>query len=421
MSARARRLRSGAIVLGVLLLMGAASAGVYRLHQMETAVTLPMAPARQGDFLVIIRCRGDLKAGRSAMISAPNVPNLRISWLAPAGERVEQGAPAVRFDSSSAEQTLQQKEAGLRQAQATLDQALAQAKITAEQDKSDLADAQYTVEKARLEASKAEIVSRIQGEESKIDLGVAEQKLKVEEATVALHAASDRSKIASQTRLRDQAAADVELTKSRIAQMQIKAPLAGFLTFAPNYSQGWMNAKPFKVGDSVFAGMALAEMPDLETLMMDAKVEEIDRGRVAVGQEVVVRVDALPELPLPAKIGQISLLAEAGNEFPPTRSFRAYAPILHPDRRLRPGMNSGLDIITKRIPKAISIPAKALFTRVGKPVVFVEKDGHYTPVEVQVAARNPDEIAVEGIRAGTMVALVDPEKGPSKGGEGKTK
>ena len=42
-----------------------------------------------------------------------------------------------------------------------------------------------------------------------------------------------------------------------------------------------MNAKPFKVGDNVFAGMGLAEMPDLDTLEMDAKVEEIDRGRIA--------------------------------------------------------------------------------------------------------------------------------------------
>jgi hypothetical protein len=31
-------------------------------------------------------------------------------------------------------------------------------------------------------------------------------------------------------------------------------------------------------------------------------------------------------------------------------------------------------------------------------------------VEVQILARNPDEIAIKGINAGAMVALVDPEK-----------
>jgi HlyD family secretion protein len=229
-----------------------------------------------------------------------------------------------------------------------------------------------------------------------------------------LHLASDKSKIASLTRLREQASADVDLMKSRISQMEIKAPLPGFLVFSSNYSQGWMNAKPYKVGDNVFAGTSLAEMPDLETLLMDGKVEEIDRGRIAVNNEVRVKVDSLPEVTMPAKIGQISLLAEATDDFRGTRSFRAYAPIPHPDPRLRPGMNGGMDIVINRIPNAISIPAKALFTRAGKPIVYVGKDGHYQAVEVQVQARNPDELAITGIPAGSMVALVDAEKKDQK-------
>jgi len=160
--------------------------------------------------------------------------------------------------------------------------------------------------------------------------------------------------------------------------------------------------------------MGLAEMPDLDTLMMDAKVEEIDRGRIAANDDVRVRVDSLPELTMPARIGQISLLAETGNEFPPVRSFRAYAPIPHPDSRLRPGMNGGMDIIINRIPNAISIPAKALFTRAGKPIVYLANAGHYRPMEVQVLARNPDEVAIRGIGAGSMVAMVDPEKKDQK-------
>jgi HlyD family secretion protein len=408
------RLRFWSTFLFLIGVVGAAGAGVYRYREAQPAAVLPSAPARQGDFLVIIRCRGELKAERSVQVYTPMVPNLRIAWMTPPGVNVQQGESIVRFDSSSAQQTLMQKEAALRQAQATLDQALAQSKITAEQDKTDLADAGFTVERARLEASKQEIVSRLQGEESKIDYGVAQQKEKVQEATVDLHAASDRSRIASLTRQRDQAKADVDITKERIAQMEIKSPLSGFLIFQSNYSQGWMNAKPFKVGDNVYAGMVLAEMPDLTTMLMDAKVEEIDRGRISPGQDVRVRIDSLPELALNARIRQISLLAEASNEFPPVRSFRAYAAIPKPDPRLRPGMNGGMDIIINRIPKAISIPAKALFTHAGKPIVYLAEKGRYRAVSVEVLARNPDEIAVKGIPDGSMVTLVDPEKKDQK-------
>jgi len=161
--------------------------------------------------------------------------------------------------------------------------------------------------------------------------------------------------------------------------------------------------------------MNLAEIPDLNTLEMDVKVEEIDRGRIAVGNDVRVRVDSLPELNLGAKLDLISPLAELStNEWPPTRTFRAYAGIAKPDPRLRPGMNGGMDIVVNRIPDAISIPSKALFTRDGKPIVYLSSKGHYTPVQVQVQARNPDEVAITGIPAGAMVTLVDIEKKDQK-------
>jgi multidrug efflux pump subunit AcrA (membrane-fusion protein) len=71
-------------------------------------------------------------------------------------------------------------------------------------------------------------------------------------------------------------------------------------------------------------------------------------------------------------------------------------------------MNGGMDIIVSRIPGAISIPSQALFTRGGKPVVYVaDSAGRYRAIEVEVQARNPDEVAVSGIPAGSSVALVD--------------
>ena len=77
-------------------------------------------------------------------------------------------------------------------------------------------------------------------------------------------------------------------------------------------------------------------------------------------------------------------------------------------------MNGGMDIVINRIPDAISIPAKAVFTRAGKPIVYLADRGRYTPVEIQLLARNPDEVALSGIPAGSMVALADPEKQSKK-------
>ena len=60
---------------------------------------------------------------------------------------------------------------------------MAQTRIAEDQDALDLATAKYNVEKAKLEASKQAIMSAISGEESQIDLGLAEEKLKVQETS----------------------------------------------------------------------------------------------------------------------------------------------------------------------------------------------------------------------------------------------
>jgi multidrug efflux pump subunit AcrA (membrane-fusion protein) len=410
-------LRGWITLFVVLLIAGSAAAAVYRMRRVQTSDDVPVIQVKQGEFLVVVRCRGALDARHSTQFYTPMVPSLRIAWMAPPGEPVKQGDPIIRFDSSQAVQQLAQKEAALLSAQASLDQWVAQARITVEQDKSDLSDSQSAVETAKLEVSLGAIKSQIDGEEAQIAEKVAEQKLKAEEATVDLHHAADQSKMASLTRLRDQAKADVDLAKARIAQMEIKAPGTGLLTFELNY-QGTFgsDAKPYKVGDNVYSGMDLGEIPDMDTIELEGKIEEIDRGRIAVGQDVLVKIDALPELTLPAKLNVISPLAEVTmNEFPPTRSFRASAHILHPDKRLRAGMNGGMDIVVNRIPKAISIPARALFTKAGNPVVYVRQGGGYRAVEVKVEARNPDELAISGIPAGATVALKDIAKeGPKK-------
>jgi hypothetical protein len=73
-------------------------------------------------------------------------------------------------------------------------------------------------------------------------------------------------------------------------------------------------------------------------------------------------------------------------------------------------MNGSMDIVINRIPSAISVPAKAVFTQDGKPVVYVAERGSYRPAAVEVLARNPDEVAISGIRAGAQVTLVEPEQ-----------
>jgi len=401
-----------------LLLALAAAAGAVawsRLRKVEAAADLPMAKARRGEFLVLVRCRGELAAERSIQLSAPvRVSDLQIVWLAPPNSPVTQGQTVIRFDPSAAQQAIREHTAALRQAKANLEQALAQARITAEQDKLDMATSQYDLEKARLQASQQAIMSEIQGEESKIDARVAEEKLHAEQAAVELHQKSAEAKIASLARLRDQEQSELEIANHQVALMEVKAPDNGVINYLSNYSQGWLNAQPYKVGDRAFPGAVIAEVPDLSTIRVEAKVDEVDRGQITVGNAAVIKIDALPEKTWTGRLTGISPLTEQNFDWPPSRNFKAYIAIDDPSAQLRPGMNSSADVIIARIPDAVSVPAKTLFTDKGRPIVYIGTAHGYESRVVTVEARNPDEVAVKGLAAGSMVTLVEPPRNGDK-------
>lgn len=407
---RRRKFRTALRLLFAVIVLGGLSFALVRGRRAHADVSLPTATAKKGDFLVFVRCRGALQAARRVELTAPlDVPDLQIVWLAPVNKDVKAGEVIIRFDGSKLQQDLREKTQALKQAQASLEQTVSQARIDADQDNLDLSKAKADMEKARLEASKQAIVSAIQGEESKIDFQMAEEKVKVQQATIDLHKSSSQAKIASQTRLRDQAQAELSLVQRRLEQIQVKTPISGLVTYLTNTTQGWMNAQTYKVGDHAFPGAAIAQIPDLSTLEMESKVDEEDRGRIALADAALVHVDAFPEKTLDAKLTSISPLTEQSfEEWPPLRTFRAFASLKNPDPRMRPGMNAGADIVQEKLSGAISIPARALFTVHGKPTVYVRRGNGFQPAEVQIKARNPDEVAVSGIAGGEAVALVEP-------------
>lgn len=409
-------MKRGTWVAAAVLLLAAGSAGwaYFRFGRTVTEMSQPTAVSRKGEFLVIVSSRGELVADRSVLVNAPlNVPNLQLTWTAPAGSAVKKGDIILKFDVSGANRQLQEKTAALKQAEAALEQAISNALTAEEQDKLELATLVHSVKRAEIEVSKQEIVSKLQAEQSRIDLDLAKSKLKVQEATLALNKASNASKVASLRAVSDKALAEVEITKKRISRMEVAAPSDGVLSFLMNFSQGWMNAKPFKVGDNVWPGSSVAEIPDLQSLRFKGKLEEIERARVQVKQAARIYLDSFPETPFPGDVAAISPLTEQSFEWPPTRSFRVFASFQSVDGRLRPGMNGRTDVVVERIANAVSVPAKAVFSREGRPFVLAAGPGGLRPVQVEVIARNPDEVAVRGVEGGVRVALID-ESGSKK-------
>src|ERR1700735_2628479 len=113
-------------VVWITLLVGLPGAGgwVWKAREVPAKADLPVAAARRGEFQVIVRCRGELVSTRSVQLVAPmHIAGLQIAWQAPPNSEVKEGDVVIRFDSSLAKQQLLEKQATLKQAQATLEQA----------------------------------------------------------------------------------------------------------------------------------------------------------------------------------------------------------------------------------------------------------------------------------------------------------
>jgi multidrug resistance efflux pump len=220
----------------------------------------------------------------------------------------------------------------------------------------------------------------------------------------------EQAELGSKTQKRDKARFDVEHAERQMGGLQIVAPVDGVVAIMPN----WRSCCPppdFKAGDRAWPGQVIAEVPDLSTLRVTARLEEAERGRMQLGQRVVVRADAVPDKELPGTIGNISALARVDfSNWPPQRNFEMIVKLDQMDARLRPGMNATVRVAVDRVADVVLIPARAVFQKDGRSVAYVSRTrGGWDERLVQFARRGQEQLVVrEGIRAGERVALKDP-------------
>jgi multidrug resistance efflux pump len=77
---------------------------------------------------------------------------------------------------------------------------------------------------------------------------------------------------------------------------------------------------------------------------------------------------------------------------------------------LRPGLLADVEIEIEKIPSALHLPAQAVFTKNGKPTVFVQqKTGRFEPREVKLVKQSESlMVLASGVEPGDVVALADP-------------
>ncbi len=408
-------IRRKRILIGVLV-VACAGAGyaTFNYNQKTSVVEVPVAKVRRGEFTIVVKARGEVRSVNSTIITAPQVPDPRIVKLAESGKPIRKGEVVVEFDAAQQEQNLLERNTSVRTIDSQIVQTKASHRIVTEMDGMNKMTATYNLERSKLEASKAEVVSEIEGAKSRIDVGISQGEVGQVDQTITTHKATQNADLERLGQNKDKALRDVNRAKGYLSNMVLRAPSDGIVNLLPNFrTQGsWGSSPPpFKEGDRAWTGAAIAEIPDLSLLRIDLKLEEVDRGKLQLGQKVKVRVDAIPDREFDATLDWISPIASVQwrGMGMTEKTFPARATIQGTDKRLRPGMSASTEILIESEPGQLLIPTRASFTVNGKPSVYVQKGGGFVVRPIEVGKRNDSEtIVLKGLSEGEVVTLENP-------------
>ena len=191
-----------------------------------------------------------------------------------------------------------------------------------------------------------------------------------------------------------------ELMKS----FRIMAPEDGMLI----YAKDWGGQKK-KVGSTISAWNPLiAELPDMSIMVSKTYVNEVDISKVDEGMNVLIGVDAFPDMQTE---GVVTYVANVGEDRSGMngKAFEVTVQLNEVDSVIRPGMTSSNKIQIFSEEKVLSIPLDAISSENDIFFVVVKKGLGIEKREVKLGRSNDNEVIVlDGLAENEEIFLVQP-------------
>lgn len=372
---------------------------------------LDLVDVQRADLVVGVDVTGELEAVDSSDITPPALSeqsSFKVAWLAPEGSDVKAGEPLVNLDGDELEHALE----GLRSELAEAEQRLVKRRdeIALARREADLrvleADAEQRKAALRLEVP-PELVSMINQRGKQLQAELARIMLEQTRSGADLQQRSDQADLQDLINDRERARRKIESIERGKKRLEIVAPRAGTVIY-PASTQGDKR----KVGDSVYHTNTLVQVAALDAMVGNGRVDEIDIGRLARGQRVTLRLDALPDLGLTGTLSSVTTAVIAESDADPSKVVRVVIAVDPPrGAGLRPGMQFRGRIEIVRVPEVVQVPANAVFVGPDGPFAYRDAPGGVVRVPLALGRRTADAFEVlAGLSAGDRVSRTDPEK-----------
>ena len=264
----------------------------------------------------------------------------------------------------------------------------------------------FTVQEAEmtLHNSKYEPLPTIR--QAEIELDKSQRSLEQSQRSYTQILAQNKTDIINQNYWVNKVSRRVKDIEEVLSEFTVKAPAPGMVI----YKREWSGNKR-KVGSMIDPfDRVVATLPDLTSMLSKTYVNEIDVSKMKIGQNVNITIDAFPKK---MYTGTVSFVANVGEKLlnSDDKVFEVQIKVAGSDLALRPSMTTGNKNIVSTMKDAsdvIFIPLESVQAGVDSiPFVYTKKGIKQI---VLLGESNEKYVLIEkGLDAGTLLYLNNPE------------
>jgi multidrug efflux pump subunit AcrA (membrane-fusion protein) len=402
--------KRSALLLIVGLVIGGPIAWYKWPSSASAAESSVLANVKKGDFKVVVTSTGELRANKFVQVTGPaqaqsiNVYQTKISTIVPEGTVVQQGDMIAELDRGPAATKMADVTLLLQKAQAEFTTAQLDSTLNLAIAREDVRNAEYFLEEKKLAKDQAQYEAPTLKRQAEIDYEKAIRALEQSKRNLDTKTRQAEAKMSS-------VGADLGRQQNMLKNIQdvmmsfsIKAPSSGMVI----YVREW-NGKKKGVGSTWSPWEpAVATLPDLAQMESQTYINEVDVRKIAVGQKVLITLDADPTKKLDGVVTQI---ANVGEQRPnqDSKVFEVKVAVTRPDTTLRPGMTTANAIEVASVPNVLSIPLEAVVAEGGFSYVYKKQGGGVVKQMIEAGMTNDNEVIVkQGVEESDRVYLIAP-------------
>lgn len=401
------------LLLVAVVAMSGGALYIVQGKQQTPKLTIPQAKVAVATSATIartVRITGQTSARRYANINAPrprgpDTNRLVLLTLVKAGSSVRKGDVVATIDAQSTEDHIDDVTDMVKQAEADIQKRKAEQAIESQNLQQTLRQAKADMEKARLEAKPAVLLTPIERDLLQLNVQQTEARYKELEKNIAQQQASFTAEIRILEITAERQRRHLGRHQYDLKGFTIRAAMNGLAVMQPIWRGGDMGQ--VDQGDQLGPGQLFMKIVDPGSMQLEATANQVEASQLRIGQNVLIRFDAFPGLELPGTVYSIGALATGSwlqNYY--IRRIPVNITINGSDPRLIPDLSASGEVTIEKSDNVITIPLLAVQNRNGQNTVRVRQGDEFVERPVTLGIHNESQVAVvSGLNAGDQVRI----------------